>query len=713
MATLKFADTHNMVAFLSKPTESKGFEQIVDFLNANPIRYALTINPTIYTSCIKQFWATVMVKTVNGEVQLLALVDGKKIIITELTVRRDLQLEDAEGVDCLPNSTIFEQLTLMRYEKISQKLTFYKAFFSPQWKFLIHTILQCLNSKTNAWNEFSSTMASVIICLATNQKFSFSKYIFESMVKNFDNAGKFLMYQRFVQVFLDKQLEGMSNHNRIYVTPSHTKKIFGNMRRAGKGFSGRETPLFQTMGEANVVDEAVNEEMDDSLERVATTATSGEDRLKLNELMALCTNLQQRVLDLETIKTTQAYEIASLKRRVKKLERRNKSRTHRLKRLYKVGLIARVESSGDEEGLGKEDASRQGRKINAIDADEDITLVNDQDDADMFDVNDLDGDEVIVDNVDVVTTVSAASTIPVSSTTTTTTTTPTTIIFVPKPPQDKGKGIMIEEPVVEHVKPMKRLEQIRLDEEISFKLQAEEEEEERLAREKAQQTEEANIAWDDVQAKIEADYQLAQRLQAQEQEELTDEEKGRLFVQFLEQRRKHFAAKRAKEKRICHQQELNKGVSSMKRVNTFVDYRTELVEESSNKAEAEIAQERSSKRAGDKLEQENAKKQKVDEDKEIAELQSLIEVVLDDDEEVAIDAVPLATKPPTIVDLKIHKEGKKIYYQIIRANGKSQMYTVFSQMLKSFCREDLEDLYKLVKAKYGSIRPVEDLDLIL
>ncbi|GKE33022.1 hypothetical protein Tco_1452344 [Tanacetum coccineum] len=133
----------------------------------------------------------------------------------------------------------------------------------------------------------------------------------------------------------------------------------------------------------------------------------------------------------------------------------------------------------------------------------------------------------------------------------------------------------------------------------------------------------------------------------------------------------------------------------MKRVNTFVDYRTELVEESSNKAEAEIAQERSSKRAGDKLEQENAKKQKVDEDKEIAELQSLIEVVLDDDEEVAIDAVPLATKPPTIVDLKIHKEGKKIYYQIIRANGKSQMYTVFSQMLKSFCREDLEDLYKL------------------
>ncbi|GJW05187.1 hypothetical protein Tco_1564043, partial [Tanacetum coccineum] len=188
MSNLKFADTHNMVVFLEKPTKSVGFEEIVDFLNANPIKYALMINPTIYTSCIKQFWATAKAKTVNGEVQLQALVGGKKIVITESTVRRDLQLEDAEGVDCLPNATIFEQLTLMGYEKISAKLTFYKAFFSPQWKFLIHTILQCLSSKRTRWNEFSSTMASVIICLATNQKFNFSKYIFESMVKNLDNV---------------------------------------------------------------------------------------------------------------------------------------------------------------------------------------------------------------------------------------------------------------------------------------------------------------------------------------------------------------------------------------------------------------------------------------------------------------------------------------------------------------------------------------------
>ncbi|GKE56322.1 hypothetical protein Tco_1495507 [Tanacetum coccineum] len=124
----------------------------------------------------------------------------------------------------------------------------------------------------------------------------------------------------------------------------------------------------------------------------------------------------------------------------------------------------------------------------------------------------------------------------------------------------------------------------------------------------------------------------------------------------------------------------------MKRVNTFIDYKNELMEESSNKAETELV-----------------KKQKVDEDKETAELQSLIEII-PDEEEVAINVIHLVTKPPTIVDCKIHKEGKNSYYQIIRVDGSSKMYMVFSQMLKSFNRQDLEDLYKLVKAKYGSTK---------
>ncbi|GKA86953.1 hypothetical protein Tco_0808664 [Tanacetum coccineum] len=245
--------------------------------------------------------------------------------------------------------------------------------------------------------------------------------------------------------------------------------------------------------------------------------------------MELCTNLQTRVLDLEKTKTTQAEEIVSLKRRVKKLEHKKRSRTHGLKRLYKVGLTARVESSRDEESLG-EDASKQGR-INAIDADEDITLVNDQDDADMFDVNTLTGDEVLAEQevaakdvnltVDEVTLaqalaalksvkpkvkanvveepsvpVSAASTKVSAATTTTTAIIPTL-----------RKGIVITE-LEEPVK-MKKKYQIIFDEQEAKRLQAEFDEEESLAREK----DEANVAltkeWDDIQAKVDADYMLA------------------------------------------------------------------------------------------------------------------------------------------------------------------------------------------------------------
>ncbi|GKB23451.1 hypothetical protein Tco_0862852 [Tanacetum coccineum] len=95
MSTLTFADTHNMVAFLEKPAESDGFHEIINFLNANQFHYALTVNPTIYTSCIEQFWATAKAKMVNGERQLQALVDKKKVIITETSIRSDLHLEDA------------------------------------------------------------------------------------------------------------------------------------------------------------------------------------------------------------------------------------------------------------------------------------------------------------------------------------------------------------------------------------------------------------------------------------------------------------------------------------------------------------------------------------------------------------------------------------------------------------------------------------------
>ncbi|GJW86422.1 hypothetical protein Tco_0161762 [Tanacetum coccineum] len=148
MSTLTFAETHNMIAFLKKLAESDGFHEIIDFLNVNQIHYALTVNPTIYTSCIEQFWETVKANTVNGECQLQALVDKKRVIIMESSIRSDLHLEDAGGIDCLLTATIFEELARMGYKKPSQRLTFYKAFFSPQWKFLIQTITQCHSAKS-------------------------------------------------------------------------------------------------------------------------------------------------------------------------------------------------------------------------------------------------------------------------------------------------------------------------------------------------------------------------------------------------------------------------------------------------------------------------------------------------------------------------------------------------------------------------------------
>ncbi|GJX75701.1 hypothetical protein Tco_0322512, partial [Tanacetum coccineum] len=313
----------------------------------------------------------------------------------------------------------------MGYEKLSQKLTFYKAFFYPQWKFLINTILQCRSSKTTAWNEFSSTMASELD---------------DSLVRAATTTSSLEA----------EQDSGNIIHTRSKATPNEA----GSQGTTSGG----------------------------------NTLRSGEDSLKLQESMALCITLQSRVLNLETTMTTQANEIASLKRRVKKLEHKKRLRTHRLKRLYKVGSSRRVESS-DKEGLGEENASKQGR-IADINANKDIYLVNVHTDEDMFGVNDLDSDEVIVDNVDMVEITLAQALVELKS-------------AKPKAYKDKGKGIMIEEPVVEQIKPIKRLEQIRLYEEPAFKLQVEEEEEERLAREKAQQMKEANTAWDDIQAKIE------------------------------------------------------------------------------------------------------------------------------------------------------------------------------------------------------------------
>nr|GEX91361.1 hypothetical protein [Tanacetum cinerariifolium] len=198
------------------------------------IQYALTVNPHIYVSFIKHFWNTATVKQSTDVTKLQALVDKKKVVISEAVIREVLRLDDAEGMDCLPNEDIFTELARMGYEKPSTKLTFYKAFFSIQWKFLIHNILQSIRAKRTSWNEFSSAMASAVICLSTGQKFTFSKYIFDSLVRNVDSSSKFYMYPRFIQLIIQNQIGDLSTHTTKYISPALTQKVFANMRRIGK-----------------------------------------------------------------------------------------------------------------------------------------------------------------------------------------------------------------------------------------------------------------------------------------------------------------------------------------------------------------------------------------------------------------------------------------------------------------------------------------------
>nr|GEV99526.1 hypothetical protein [Tanacetum cinerariifolium] len=278
--SLTIADAHNMVAYLNKSDVSEGFNQVIDFLNGSYIKYALTVNPTIYVTCIKQFWNTVVVKQSNDVTRLQALVDRKKVVITKAAIRDVLRLDDADGVDCLPNEEIFAELARMGYEKPSTKLTFYKAFFLSQWKFLIHTILQSMSAKCTSWNEFSSAMTSAVICLCTGRKFNFSKYIFESLVRNVDNSSKFYMYPRFIQLIIQNQLGDLSTHTTKYTSPALTQKVFANMRRVGKGFSRVEMPLFEGMlvvGEIEEQGDAEEQDNVDNAAQEAATAVSGDD----------------------------------------------------------------------------------------------------------------------------------------------------------------------------------------------------------------------------------------------------------------------------------------------------------------------------------------------------------------------------------------------------------------------------------------------------
>nr|GEY83840.1 hypothetical protein [Tanacetum cinerariifolium] len=272
-----FADTHNVVVIIEKSDAAEGFAQIINFLSGSYIHYALTVSPHIYISCIKQFWNSVSVKCSGDVPRLQALVDKKKIVISEDVIREILRLNDAEGV-----------------------------------------------------------------------RFNFSRYIFDSLVHNVDSSSKLYMYPHFIQRIIQAQVVDLSSHTTRFISPALTQKVFANMQRVGKGFSGVETPLFENM--------------------LAVRDVDAED-----EVLDTCSALTLRVEGLENANAAQQLEIVKLKAKVKKLEKLNKVKSSKLRRLRKVGTSQRVESSDDVENV-----FNQGRISVDMDQDEGIELVADQ-----------------------------------------------------------------------------------------------------------------------------------------------------------------------------------------------------------------------------------------------------------------------------------------------------------------------------------------------
>ncbi|GJT49285.1 putative ribonuclease H-like domain-containing protein, partial [Tanacetum coccineum] len=239
----------NVADLLTKPFDgprfnylvvSIGFAEIVDFLRGSNLRYALTANPTIYDSLVKQFWQSAIASTKeDGSLEISATIDTIRYTISEASIRDSLQLDDATGITMLPNDDLFEGMGQIGYPT-DGTFTFWKSLFTPQWRYLVHHLLHCISSKSGGWDQFGSNIATALICLSTGRVYNFSKLIFDGMVANLKNKKKFLMYPLILQMILNIQTE----NKHPYLAVSLTKEIFGNMKR---GFQGAPRPLLPSM----------------------------------------------------------------------------------------------------------------------------------------------------------------------------------------------------------------------------------------------------------------------------------------------------------------------------------------------------------------------------------------------------------------------------------------------------------------------------------
>nr|GEY60452.1 RNA-directed DNA polymerase, eukaryota [Tanacetum cinerariifolium] len=275
-----------------------------------------------------------------------------------------------------------------------------------------------------------------------------------------------------------KQVGDLSTHTTKYTSPALTKKVFANMRRVGKGFSGVETPLFE--GVVSVADDIVPTAVDEpsipsptpptpppqpSQDQPLTSQDAGISMNLLQNLMDTCITLTRRVEHLELNKITQALEITKLKQKVKKLERRKKLNVLKLRRLKRVGSSQRIDTL-DDTVMDDERKAESQAEIYKIDLEHAKKILSIQEEeskpAEIQEVVDL------VTTAKIITEVGIAEKGVVIKDPQETAPTSSTIIHSEAKSKDKGKGILVEEP-----KPLKKKAQIKQDEKYATELEAE------------------------------------------------------------------------------------------------------------------------------------------------------------------------------------------------------------------------------------------------
>nr|GEX71605.1 putative ribonuclease H-like domain-containing protein [Tanacetum cinerariifolium] len=453
---------------------------------------------------------------VNKDVHIRSLIDGKKIIVNEASIRRDLKLKDAEGTACLPNDTIFEELARMGV---------------------------------------------------------------------------------------------MSHHKNIFVTPSLTEKVFANMKRKGKSFSGIITPLFDTMMFQ------ASKEVGKGLEERITEIDADEDLFLIN-------------------KTAQDQG------------RMNKEDLFGVNDLDGNKVIVDVTTGENIE----QDATVTEKEVSTA-AGEVVTTADDVEITTAATTPQISKDDVTLAQtlIEIKESKPKARGVIVQEPSKFRSTSSSQPSQLPQA-KDKGKGIMVEPE-----KPLKKIDQIALDEEVARNLEAQMkakiEKEERIANEKLKENIAVIEEWDDVQATIDVDRQLAEQLQAQEREQLSIEEISKLLAKLIESRRKYFASKRAEEIK-------NKPPTKAQQKSLMCTY-LKNIEGYKQKDFKGKSFDAIKKMFGDEIEQENAKRQRLEIEDDTTELKRCLEIVPKDDDDVTIEATPLSSKSPTIVDYKIYKKRRK------------------------------------------------------